>query len=73
MTEDDFLFYEDQKGPRKARCLHLEESLTSSDLWFTRRIDKGGDQLPGPSHSGNGDASGAGDPIVLDDQSPFSG
>ena len=32
MTEDDFLFYGDQKEQRNARCLHLEEPLTSSDL-----------------------------------------
>ena len=68
MTQDDFLFYENKKGPRKARCLRLEEPLTSSDLQFRKRIDnKGGDQLPGPSQGGSGDASGAGDPIVLDD------
>ena len=72
MTQDDFLFYEDQKGPKKARCSRLEEPLTSSDLRFKRRIDKkGGDQLPGPSHGGSGDASGAGEQIVLDDQSLF--
>ena len=73
MTPDDFLFYEDQKGPRKARCLHLEELLTSSDLRFRKRIDnKGGNQLPGPSQGGSGDASGSGYPIVLDGQSLFS-
>ena len=32
MTQDDFLFYEDQKGLREARCLHLEEPPTSSDF-----------------------------------------
>ena len=73
MTQDDFLFYKDQKGPRKAICLRLEEPLTSSDLQFRRRIDrKDGDQLPDPSQGGSGDASGAGDPMVLDDQSLFS-
>jgi len=36
MTEDDFLFYEDQKAPRKDRCLHLEEPLTSSNLRLRR-------------------------------------
>ena len=56
MTQDDFLFYEDQKGLRKAKCLCFEEPLASSDLRFRRRINKkGGDQLPGPSHSGSGD------------------
>ena len=73
MTQEDFLFYEDQKGPRKARCLRLEEPLTSSDLRFRKRIDnKGGDQLPGPSQGNSGDASGAEDPTVLNDQSLFS-
>ena len=73
MTQDDFLFYEDQKGLRKARCLCLEEPLISSDLRFRKKVDsKGGDKLPGPSQGGSGDASGAGDPIVLDDQSLFS-
>ena len=61
------------KGPRKARYLCLEELLTSYDLRFRKRIDnKGGNQLLGPSQGGSGDASGAGDPIVLDDQSLFS-
>ena len=32
MTQDDFLCYENQKGPRKAKCLRLEKPLTSSDL-----------------------------------------
>ena len=73
MTQDDFLFYEDQKGPGKARCLRLEEPLTSSDHRFRRRIDeKGDDLLPGPSHSGSRDASGSGDTIVLYDQQLFS-
>jgi len=65
MTEDDFLFYEDQKGRRKAGCLPLKEPFS-----FRGRINKKcGDQLPGPSR--RGDASGAGDPIILDDQSLF--
>ena len=73
-TKDNFLFYEDQKRPRKARCLHLEEPLTVSDLRFRKSIDNmGGDQLPGPSQGGSEDASGPGDPILLDDQSLFSG
>ena len=67
MTQDDFLFYEDQKGPRKARCLRLEKPLTSSDLRFRRIDKKGGDELSVPSQGGSGDASGAADPIVLDD------
>ena len=32
MTQDDFLFYEEQKESRKARCLRLKEPLTSFDL-----------------------------------------
>ena len=73
ITQDDFVFYEDQKGPRKARCLPLQKPLTSSDLPSRKRIDnKGDDQLPGPSQYGSGDASGAGDPIVLNYQSLFS-
>ena len=73
ITQDDFMFYEDQKGPRKARCLRLEELLTSSNLRFRRRIDeKGGDQPLSPSHCGSGDASSTGDPIVLDNQSLLS-
>ena len=32
----------------------------------------GGDQLPGPSQGGSGDASCPGDPIIWDDQSLFS-
>ena len=68
MTQDDFLLYEYQKGPIKARCLRWKKPLTSSDLRFRRRIDKkGGDQLLGSSQGGSRDASGAGDPIVLDD------
>ena len=70
MTQD-FLFYKHQKGPRKARCLRLEELLVSSDLPI-RRINKGSDQLPDASHSGSGNANGVGDPIVLNDQSLFS-
>ena len=51
----------------------MEGPLTLSDLQFGRRIDKkDGDQLPGPSQGGSGDACGAGDSIVLDDQSLFS-
>ena len=73
MTQDDFLFFEDQKGPKKARCLCLEEPLTSSDLRFRKRIDnKGSDQPPGASQGGSRDASGAGNPIVLDSQPLFS-
>ena len=72
MTQEDFLFYEDQKGPRKARCLCLEEPLTLFDVRFRRRFDKKGDDQPsGLSHSGSGDATGARDPNVLDDQSLF--
>ena len=73
MTRDDYLFYEDQKGPRKARCLRLEEPLTSSDLRFRERMNKkSGVQLSSPSHSGSVDASDAGNPVVLNDQSLFS-
>ena len=51
MTQDDFLFYDDQKESRKSRCSRLEEPLTSSDLLFRRRIyKKSSDQLPDPSH-----------------------
>ena len=72
MTQDE-LFYEDQKGPRKVRCLRLEEPLTSSDLGYRTRIDKkSGDRLPGPSQGDSENASGAGDLIVLDNQSLFS-
>ena len=64
MTQDDFLFHEDQKSPRKARCLRLKEPLTSSDFRFRRRIGKkGSDQLPDLSQGGSGGASSAGDPM----------
>ena len=37
MTQDDFLFYKEQKGPQKARCLRLGEPLTSPDLQFKKK------------------------------------
>ena len=73
MTRDDYLLYEDQKGPRKARCSRLEKPLTLSDLRFKERINKkSGVQLSSPSHGGSVDASDDGNPVVLDDQSLFS-
>ena len=51
----------------------MEEPLTPSDLRFRKKVDnKGGDQLPGLSQADSKDASGAGNPIVLDDQLLFS-
>ena len=38
MTADDFKYNEDQKSPRKAKCLFAIDALTSCDYWFQRRI-----------------------------------
>lgn len=38
MTEQEYWFYEDQKGPRSAKCLNIKEKLTGSDFRFARRI-----------------------------------
>jgi len=37
MTEQEYWFYEDQKGPRAAKCLNSKEKLSESDLRFARR------------------------------------
>ena len=37
-TEKEYWFYEDQKDPRAAKCLNIEEKLTDSDIRFVKRI-----------------------------------
>ena len=56
MAPEDYLFYEDQKGERKRKCLPIVEKLTETDLRFKRRVvqqhtisSKQKDQA-GPSH-----------------------
>ena len=39
MTEEDYSFYHDQKGPRVAKCLDVLLPLTSSDKQFMRRSE----------------------------------
>jgi len=39
MTEEDYSFYQDQKGPRVAKCLDVLLPLTSSDKQFMRRSE----------------------------------
>ena len=38
MTEKEYWFYEDQKGPRAAKYLNIKEKLTDSDIRFVKRI-----------------------------------
>ena len=38
MTEQEYWFYEDQKGPRAEKCLNTKEKITESDLRFARRV-----------------------------------
>ena len=38
MTKQEYWFYEDQKGPRAAKCLNIKEKLTESDLGFARTV-----------------------------------
>ena len=38
MTEHDLDFYNDQKSPRKRKCLEIVEALTGKDLNFQKRI-----------------------------------
>ena len=40
MTQKDHEFYEDQKGPRNAKCLSSVDPLTSSDYRFQRRVQE---------------------------------
>ena len=40
MTQKDHEFYEDQKGPRNAKCLSSIDPLTSSDYRFQRRVQE---------------------------------
>ena len=37
MADEDYSFYNDQKGPRIAKCLDVQLPLTSSDKQFIRR------------------------------------
>ena len=39
MTEEDYAFYEDQRGPQVSKCLDAVLSLTSLDQMFVRRSD----------------------------------
>ena len=38
MNSDDFAFYEDQKGPRKAKCLSIVKQLDQSDINFKQKV-----------------------------------
>ena len=37
MTDKDFEFYSDQKGPRLMKCFNIVETLTTSDVKFAER------------------------------------
>jgi len=40
MTEYDFKFYEDQKSSRKSKCISSNDTITSSDQRFQRRVQE---------------------------------
>jgi len=37
MTDKDFKFYSDQKGPRLMKCFIIVETLTTSDVKFAEK------------------------------------
>ena len=49
MTESDFAFYNDQKGPRLAKCLNVAEKLLPSDETFARMVGYKMQQTPSTS------------------------
>ena len=49
MTESDFDFYNDQKGPRIAKCLNVVEKLQPSDKTFARMVGYKMQQVPSTS------------------------
>ena len=38
MTEQDYIFLDDQKTLRVGRCTNIEERLSESDIRYRRRI-----------------------------------
>ena len=40
MNEDDFVFYEDQIGPRKRKCLDGVEPIDQCDINFLQKMSQ---------------------------------
>ena len=40
MNEDNFVFYEDQIGPRKKKCLDVVERIDQSDMNFLQKMSQ---------------------------------
>ena len=54
MTEADYAFYEDHKGARIAKCLHVVETQSQADQLFIRRVKSRDTAAPTTSHDSSG-------------------